>query len=81
MGRRRGHRLAGSLSDQQGGVMTTTPHKGRSVYLLDPDLARGRARQPVAWLLEEDEVDRRTRVARRHRRQRHRLTRTTGARA
>jgi hypothetical protein len=61
--------------------MTTTPHKGRSVYLLDPDSAQGRARQPVAWLLEEDEADRRTRIARRHRRQRRRLTRTTGARA
>lgn len=61
--------------------MTTTPHKGRSVYLLDPDSARGHARQPLAWLLEEDEADRRTRVAHRHRRQRRRLTRTTGARA
>jgi hypothetical protein len=58
--------------------MTTTPHRGRSGYLLDPDLARGRARQPVAWLLEADEADRRTRVARRHRRQRRRLTERVG---
>jgi hypothetical protein len=79
IGRRCGHRLAGSSSDHQGGVMATTPHRSRSGYLLDPDLARGRARQPVAWLLEADEADRRTRVARRHRRRRRRLTRTTGA--
>ncbi len=61
--------------------MTAMPHKeDRPVHLLHPDLAWRHASQRVAWLLEEDETDRRTQVGR-HRRQRRRLTRTAKARA
>jgi hypothetical protein len=55
--------------------MTVTPHKDPSAKeLLHPDLAWRHAKWRLAWLLEDDEADRRTRVGRRHR---HRLTRTT----
>jgi hypothetical protein len=47
--------------------------------LLRTDLALRAAGRRVAWLTEEPEADRRTRVGRR--RQRHRLTRTTRAHA
>lgn len=43
---------------------------------LHADLVPTRAKPRVAWLLQQDKADRRTRVGRRHR-QRRRLTRTS----
>ena len=57
--------------------MTVTPHKDASAMeLLYPDLTLRHANWRLAWLLDEDEADRRRRVGR-HRQQRRRLTRTT----
>lgn len=75
-GRRRGHRLAGSVPDQQGGVMTKPHKQGRLVEVLPSDLALRHAKPHVAWLLEEPRADRRSRIGR-HRRRPTRTTRTT----
>jgi hypothetical protein len=57
----------------------TMPHKQcRPVELLPTDLTLRHAKWRLAWLLEEDEADRRTRVGRRYRHRRRR-TRTTSA--